>query len=99
MAGPGSNGVVDTMVTLPTPKRAPRYEVMQGALGQDSGDASVSPVSYLFRDAPALPEGEDPVDHTLSLMDRFEITHGVVDIALDPAAHDALKRFPTGSSG
>ena len=57
MAGPDGVGVVDTMVTLPAPKTAPRYEIVQGALGQHSGDASVSPVAYLFRDAPTLPDG------------------------------------------
>jgi predicted TIM-barrel fold metal-dependent hydrolase len=85
---------VDTMVTLPQPKTVERYAMVQGSLGQNAGDPTVSPVAYLFRDAPTLPEGADPIDHTLAEMDRFDIEHSVVDIGLDPSARLALEKHP-----
>jgi predicted TIM-barrel fold metal-dependent hydrolase len=94
MGMPAGIKAVDTMVTLPAPPSAPRYEMVQGSLGQHSGDPTKSPVAYLFRDAPKLPEGEDPADYTIREMDRFDIEWAVVDIGLDPAALQALKKYP-----
>jgi predicted TIM-barrel fold metal-dependent hydrolase len=94
MGIPGGVRIVDTMVMLPTPPSAPRYQFVQGSLGQHATDPTKSPVSYLFRDSPTLPEGEDAVEHTLKEMDRFDIEWAVVDIGLDPAAPRALKAHP-----
>jgi hypothetical protein len=91
---PAALGVVDTMVTLPQPKTAPRYEMVQGAMGQNAGDPTKSPVAYLFNGAPELPDGADPVDHTVAEMDRFDIEYGVVDIGLDPDAQRAVEKHP-----
>jgi hypothetical protein len=82
------------MVTLPQPKTAARYQMVQGSLGQHSGDPTTSPVAYLFPDGPTLPEGADSVEHTLQEMDRFDIEYAVVDLGLDPAAEQALRKYP-----
>src|SRR5947209_4832996 len=87
-------GVVDTMVTFPAPKGAPRYAAVQGSLGQHGGDPSTSPVAYLFRDSVALPEGREPIEYTIAEMDRFGIERGIVDLGFDPAARPALEQHP-----
>ena len=94
MGGRDGVGVVDTMVTFPVPASTPRYGSVQGSMGQNSGDPTVSPVKYLFREAPTLPEGEETIEYTLRQMDRFGISHGVVDIGLDPAATEAVQKHP-----
>ena len=88
-------GVIDTLVTFPAAKdTAGRYEFVQGSMGQHGGDSSKSPVEYLFRNAVTLPEGREPIEYTLSEMDRFGIERGVVDLALDPVAPAALTQHP-----
>ncbi|MBV9664570.1 MAG: hypothetical protein JOZ37_11430, partial [Actinobacteria bacterium] len=84
MSLPHDVEVVDTMIWFPTPAEAPKYQMIQGALGQHGGDPSSSPTSYLFSNGPSLPEGRDPVDYTLEQMAKFNIGRAVVDVALDP---------------
>lgn len=84
--------VVDTMIWFPAPQAAPRYQVLQGALGQHATD---SPTSYLFGSGPSLPdEMIDPIDYTIAGMDRFNISRAVVDVGMDPAAAEAVTRRP-----
>ena len=85
---------IDTFLAFPQSKSAPRYEMVQGSLGQNAGDPTKSPVSYLFKDGPSLPEGADPIDHTLAEMDRFDIEHAVIDLGLDPLAQLAAEKHP-----
>lgn len=94
MAGRDGVGVVDTLVVFPAPPDTARYEAVQGSMGQNRGDPTESPVKYLFRDSPKLPDGEDPVDYTLQEMDRFGISHAVVDIGLDVYAEEAVLKHP-----
>ncbi|MCU1388271.1 MAG: Amidohydrolase [Ilumatobacteraceae bacterium] len=68
--------------------------MLQGALGQHATDAAASPVSYLFRDGPSLPDGSDPIACTIEKMDTFNIGRAVVDVDLDPAGAAALARHP-----
>jgi predicted TIM-barrel fold metal-dependent hydrolase len=86
--------VVDTMIWFPTPTTAPKYQMIEAALGQHGGDPASSPTSYLFGNGPSLPEGSDPVDYTLEQMEKFSIGRAVVDVALDPPAAGAVRRRP-----
>src|SRR5437879_5481768 len=94
MALRGEVGVVDTMVTFPAPASVPRYELVQGSLGQYRGDPTESPVAYLFRNSLSLPEGRESIEYTLAEMDRFGIERGVVDLGFDPVAPAALEKYP-----
>lgn len=85
---------IDTFVALPMPKTEPRYAMVQGSMGRSAGDPTESPVSYLFKNAPTLPEGADPIEHTIAEMDRFDIESGVVDLGLDALAQQALEKHP-----
>ena len=85
---------VDTMVMMPQPKTAPKYAALQESLGQHAGDPTVSPVAHLFRDMPTLPDGANPIDHTLAEMDRFDIEYAVVDLVHDPEASLAVEKHP-----
>jgi predicted TIM-barrel fold metal-dependent hydrolase len=87
-------GVIDTFSVFPGPKTEPRYDVLRGSLGRNAGDPTQSPVTYLFKGAPTMPEGADPIDHTLAEMDRYDIASTVVDIGLDPLAQLALEKHP-----
>lgn len=51
-------------------------------------------VERLFTDDLALPDGADPVHHTLEQMERFGIRQAVIDVTLDPVGADALARHP-----
>jgi predicted TIM-barrel fold metal-dependent hydrolase len=94
MALPGNVEVVDTMIWFPTAKTAPKYQMLQGALGQHADGAAQSPTSYLFGDGPSLPDGRDPVDYTIEQMDKFNIGRAIVDVDLDPVGASALERRP-----
>jgi len=94
MGRPVGVAAVDTMVFFPTPKTVPKYGFLQGALGPHADDPAKSPISYMFRDGPSLPEGRDPVEFTIEEMDRHNISHAVIDIDSDPAGVDAISRVP-----
>jgi predicted TIM-barrel fold metal-dependent hydrolase len=87
-------GVVDTVLLFPQPASTPKYGFVQASLGQNSGDPSASPVKYMFRDSPVLPEGEETISYTVGLMDRWGISHALVDLGFDPCAGEALRRYP-----
>jgi predicted TIM-barrel fold metal-dependent hydrolase len=59
-----------------------------------SAKTAAAKVDYLFKDDLALPDGQDPVAHTLAQMDRFGIGQAVVDVELDPAGAAALAEHP-----
>jgi predicted TIM-barrel fold metal-dependent hydrolase len=99
MSMPSGVGIVDTMVTLPAPKSTERYGFVQDSLGQHAKDPAESPVTYLFHDAPVLPEGVDPVAHTVVEMDRFGIERAIIDVGMDAMATRALEEHPTRFSG
>ncbi|MHB8466822.1 MAG: amidohydrolase family protein [Acidimicrobiales bacterium] len=86
--------VVDTMIWLPTGRKAAKYQMLQGALGQHAGNPAASPVSHLFRDGPALPDGCDPIEYTVEQMARFGISRAIVDVELDPSGAAAVRRDP-----
>ncbi len=86
------DGVVDTMIWFPAAPEAPKYGMLQDALGQHGGDRA--PVSYLFGDGPSLPAGADPIEFTLEQMARFGIGRAVVDVELDPSGAAAVRRYP-----
>jgi uncharacterized protein len=87
-------GVIDTVLLFPAPTDAPKYQSVQGSLGQNAGDPSVSPVKYMFRDSPSLPDGEEPIDYTLRQMDSWGITHALADLGFDPRGPEAVRRHP-----
>jgi len=91
---PADVDVVDTMIWFPAPKAAPRYEMLQGALGNHATGPASSPTSYLFGDGPTLADGCDPIASTLDEMHRFNIGLAVVDVGLDPVGASALHRHP-----
>ena len=86
------DGVVDTMIWFPTQTKAPKYEMLQEALGPHGGDPA--PVSYLFGDGPSLPDGCDPIEYTVAQMAKFGIGRAVVDVDLDPSGAGAVRRYP-----
>ena len=51
-------------------------------------------VEYLFKDDPSLPEGREPIEYTIELMDKHNIRRAVVDVELDPIGAIALKQHP-----
>lgn len=64
--------------------------------GGHQDDAGQLPVEYMFKHAPRLPEGMDPVDFIVSEMDKHGIERAVIGIEKDGSVPDrAMKRFPT----
>ena len=87
-------GIIDTILGFPVGKEAPKYEFVKGALAQNTSDPGQSPLAYLFKDSPFLPEGADPIDHTVAEMDRYGIERAVLELVLDPVGPEAMRRYP-----
>jgi hypothetical protein len=86
--------IIDTILGFPVTKDAPKYEFVRGALGQNAAPTGESPLAYLFKDSPFLPEGADPIDHTVAEMDRWGIERAVVDLTFDPLGPEGMRRYP-----
>jgi uncharacterized protein len=77
------HGVIDTFVHFPSHDPT-AYDWLNPALGpQRAVQPGSLPVDYLFRGAPKLPSGEDPLDFVLSAMDRHGVSMALVDVT-DP---------------
>ena len=91
-------GVVDTMIGVPaTPeeRRTEHYAQMNaGILDKEAREQFTFPAQYMFKDVPDLGEIGDPIALLLAEMDRFNITTGMLNIATNPVAREAVVQHP-----
>src|SRR5690606_13990721 len=83
VALPQGLGIIDTMIGFPHRDMAGVYEfITDQTRDRESKEDFVMPAQYLFGDIPeaALTDVEDPVALTLSEMDHYGVTVGVVGI-------------------
>jgi predicted TIM-barrel fold metal-dependent hydrolase len=75
MAMPPGIGIIDTMLDLPFDDLKRVYEFLAPQLrDRDSQEEFDFPVEYMFKDVPKAAQGiDDPVAHTLALMDHYGI--------------------------
>lgn len=100
MRGLAERDVIDTFVHFPSNDPA-AYEWLNPALGpQRTVQPGSLPVGYLFKGAPKLPPGEDPLEFVLSAMDRHGVSTALVDVT-DPegVGRSAITSHPTRFRG
>ena len=95
MAMPSGIGIIDTMLDLPFDDVKSTYEFLAPQLrDKDSKEEFEFPVEYMFKQVPeARAAGEDPVEHTLALMDHFGIDKALIGSGGD-ASGRALQHHP-----
>jgi predicted TIM-barrel fold metal-dependent hydrolase len=80
MAMPPGIGIIDTMLDLPFDDLKRVYEFLAPQLrDRDSQEEFDFPVEYMFKDVPKAAQGiDDPVAHTLALMDHYGIERAMI---------------------
>ncbi len=92
---PSGIGIIDTMLDLPFADLRRVYEFLAPQLrDRDSREEFDFPVEYMFKDVPkAAQEIDDPVAHTLALMDHYGIDRALIG-AGGEAQGRALRSHP-----
>lgn len=92
---PSQLGIVDTMFDLPFADIRRVYEFLSPQLrDRDSRESFEFPVEYMFKDVPkAAAATEDPVEHSLALMDHYGIETALIGAGSDDQ-HRALREHP-----
>lgn len=94
MAMPSGIGVVDLMIGFPSANMKRYYEFMQSQFRDDESKTMNFPAEYMFKDVPkGIEEDIDPVEVTLSEMDRFGIEIGLVGLG-GKSASRAIEKYP-----
>ena len=104
MARPTVEGIIDLMISFPSPRPEAKYHFMAPLLKDADSQSRSMPAGYMFKDVPeggetAGPsEGEgaaelDPVEMLLSEMDKYGIGVGLIGIG-PKAATRALAEHP-----
>ena len=91
-------GVVDTMMGMPASseeRKTKHYAQMNaGILDKEAREQFTFPAQYMFKDVPDHGEIDDPVALLVAEMDRFNITHGMLNVATNPTAREAVATHP-----
>ena len=91
---PSDIGVVDLMIAFPSADARRNYNFLQPLWRDEASGRMEFPVEYMFKQVPNhLDEGQDPVEVTLSEMDRHGVAIGLIGIGGKVAAR-ALKEHP-----
>ena len=90
---PSDIGVIDTMMDLPFTDVASTYEFLSPNLrDRESAEDFEFPVEYMFKDVPKAAT-EDPVAHTVALMDHHGIDRAVIGAGSENGRR-ALEQHP-----
>ena len=91
-------GVVDTMMGMPASsaeRNTKHYAQMNaGILDKEAREQFTFPAQYMFKDVPDYGDVDDPVGLLLAEMDRFNITHGMINVATNEVAKQAVREHP-----
>ena len=95
MAMPSGIGIIDTMLDLPFEDLRKVYSFLSPQLrDKDSQEEFEFPVEYMFKDVPkAALNLDDPVGHTLTLMDHYGIDKAMIGAGGDSGVR-ALSEHP-----
>jgi predicted TIM-barrel fold metal-dependent hydrolase len=98
---PSDVRVVDTMMQLP--KRDPRWWMKafgSNVKDQESRESLQHAAGYMFKDAPQPDLTEDPVDHVIGEMDKYNIERALLGVTKDDEdALRAVREHPDRFSG
>ncbi|MGZ6950972.1 MAG: amidohydrolase family protein [Acidimicrobiia bacterium] len=91
-------GVVDTMMGMPASsaeRKSKHYAQMNaGILDKEAREQFAFPAQYMFKDVPDHGDVDDPVALLIAEMDRFNITHGMINVATNEVARQAVAQHP-----
>jgi hypothetical protein len=94
MSMPEGLPIIDTMIGFPVQDFDAQYEILRRGVKDEESKGLDFPVEYMFKDVPKEDsKAEDPVAMTLSQMDRFGVSRGVIDSVL-PDFTRALREHP-----
>jgi uncharacterized protein len=92
---PSDIGVIDLMIGFPSADPRRTYASLRALAKDGESQRMEFPAEYMFKDVPNHLESEDdPIDVTLSAMDRHGIDVGLVGLR-NPATLEALERHPS----
>ena len=78
---PSGIAIVDPMIGFPTEDPRQKYEVLRTLTKDAESQQMDFPAEYMFKEVPnGLNAGEDPIEVTLTAMDRHGITIGIVGL-------------------
>ena len=95
MTMPDDHKVIDLMLNVPGPDNSGWYDFMQPMLMDEESKKMLMPAQYMFKDIPVAGAQDDYIEHTIALMDQFNIAiamQGIDDC--DEVAKEAYRRFP-----
>ena len=84
--------IIDTMIGFPVEGSAQYESIRDQAKDEQTKAEFEFPVEYMFKAVPKGLSTEDPVAVTLSEMDRFGVSRGLVGVG--SVGVDALRRYP-----
>jgi uncharacterized protein len=91
---PSDIGVVDLMIGFPSADARRNYDFLKPLLRDEESGRMEFPVEYMFKQVPNhLEEGQDPVEVTLSEMDRLGVAIGLIGVGGKTSAR-AMKEHP-----
>ena len=95
MTMPSDIGIIDTMIGFPVRDFKEMYGfITRQTKDRESKEEFKFPVEYMFKGVPeGLHDGDDPINVTLTEMDRYGIELGLIGVA-DENGQLAIKRHP-----
>jgi len=91
---PTDVGVVDLMIGFPSRDPRRHYENLRAMAKDTESQAMDFPAEYMFKEVPnRLDEDQDPIEVTVTAMDRHHIDIGLVGLR-NPVTPEALDRYP-----
>jgi predicted TIM-barrel fold metal-dependent hydrolase len=91
-------GVVDLMIGMPATtaeRKAQHYDKFASQiLDKEAREKFTFPAQYMFKDIPNYDDIDDPIELLVTEMDRFRITHGMINVGTNPKAQRALAEHP-----
>ena len=91
-------GVVDLMMGIPATaaeRKTQHYDKFASQiLDKEAREQFTFPAQYMFKDIPNYDEIDDPIDLLVTEMDRFKISHGMVNVATNEKARRAVAEHP-----
>ncbi len=92
------SGVLDLMMGIPATaaeRKEQHYDKFASQiLDKEAREKFTFPAQYMFKDIPNYDEIDDPIELLLTEMNRFKITHGMINVATNEKARRAIREHP-----
>ncbi len=93
-----SGGVVDLMMGIPATtaeRKSQHYDKFASQiLDKEAREQFTFPAQYMFKDIPNYDDIDDPIELLITEMDRFKVSHGMINVGTNPKARRAIEEHP-----